>query len=142
MVVNKQQWANAFATITVTNFSLAGTGQVWQVSAINAVTCLTDIQFTGGVFSYTFPPQSVSLLVLPAAALPPPPQFRAGGVDSPGTFEFWPEGQTGRTCRIESSTDLVNWGSVLTNTLASNSWHVLLPATNTPGSFYRGVWSP
>ena len=62
--------------------------------------------------------------------------------DSAGTFEFWPEGQTGRTYRIESSTDLVNWGSVLTNTLASNSWHVLLPATNTPGSFYRGVWSP
>jgi hypothetical protein len=142
MVVNKEQWANAFATIGVTNFSLAGTGQIWQVSAINAISRLADLSFTGSVFSNTFPPQSVTLLILPAAAAPPPPQLRAGAVDSGNTFDFWLDGQPGRTYRIQSSTDLVNWVSVLTHALSSNSWHVLLPATNAPAGFYRGVWVP
>jgi len=39
---------------------------------------------------------------------------------------------------LQSSSDLIHWQAVITNTFSSNSVEVLVPTTNTTGMFYRG----
>lgn len=54
-------------TINLANFPHDGKAQVWQLTAANSINRLADVSFTGNSFAMTLPPQSVSLLVLPAA---------------------------------------------------------------------------
>ncbi|HWX21313.1 MAG TPA: glycoside hydrolase family 44 protein [Candidatus Binatia bacterium] len=142
MVINKQLSASATATVTITNRLLNGSGQVWQLTSANTITRLSDISFTANVFSNTLPPQSITLFVLPAGVLPPPPQLQAGAMSPTNTFDLWLYGTAGQRYVILSSSNLVNWVPVQTNTLSSSSWHLVLPATNGPRSFYRGQWAP
>jgi PKD repeat protein len=67
MVVSKYLSGTTPATINLANFGHNGSAQVWQLTAANSITHLSDISFSGNSFGVTLPPQSVSLLVLPAA---------------------------------------------------------------------------
>ncbi len=137
MVINKQLSASASLTVTITNFVNCGAAQVWQLTSGNVITRLSDLSFNGSALSNTVPPQSITLYVLPS-----PPRLRAGTLSSTNTFDFWLDGQANQRYVIQSSPDLVNWTSVLTNTPTSNSWHVILPASNHSQAFYRGKWIP
>jgi hypothetical protein len=49
-------------------------------------------------------------------------------------------GVSGRTIVLQTSSDLVNWVSLVTNTLASSNWSFTnTPAGSTTKSFYRGM---
>ena len=142
MVINKQLTAGATATVAITNRLLSGTGQVWQLTSANAINRLSDIHFTGWCFhQYTVPAQSITLFVLPFGTPPPPPSLRSSSLSSTNTFDLWLSGTAGQRYVLLSSSNLADWTPVQTNTLASNSWHVVLPASNS-ASFYRGQWAP
>ncbi|HVM46595.1 MAG TPA: glycoside hydrolase family 44 protein, partial [Candidatus Acidoferrum sp.] len=72
MVINKQLTASATASISLANFTPAGTAQAWQLTSANAITRLSDIHFSGTTFTSTVPLQSITLFVLPAAAVAGP----------------------------------------------------------------------
>jgi Glycoside hydrolase family 44 len=139
MVINKQLNVSAAATCSLTNFLPAGTAQVWQLTSANAITRLGDIAFTGNTFSNPVPAQSITLFVLLAGA---PPHLRAGVLNAGNAFDFWLDGQAGQRYVIQASTNFVYWTAVQTNTLGSNSFHVVLAATSIPYRFYRAQWAP
>jgi Glycoside hydrolase family 44 len=70
MVINKDLAATA-ATINLVNVQHRGSAQVWQLTASNAITRLSDTSFSGNSFTSTLPPQSITLFVLPGG-LPAP----------------------------------------------------------------------
>ena len=141
MVINKQLTASATATVTITNRLLSGVGQVWQLTSTNAINRLADIQLPGGVFTNIVPAQSITLFVLPFGTPPPPPNLQSGGLSSTNTFDLWLSGTAGQRYVLLSSSNLADWTPIQTNTLASSSWHIVLPANSSP-SFYRGQWAP
>ena len=136
MVINKQSTATATLSLAVSNFVNCGAAQVWQLTSANTITHLTDLSFNGLTLSNTVPAQSITLYVLPS-----PPRLRVGSMSSASAFDFWLDGQANQKYVIQSATNLVDWVSIVTNTPTSNSWHVTLPATNSP-AFYRAKWLP
>ena len=78
------------------------------------------------------------LLVLPAVI---PPALRFGTNNPVGQTELWLDGQAGRTYALQTSTNLLGWSSISTNTLSSNSFRFLVPVTNSAQIFYRGLLS-
>jgi hypothetical protein len=138
MVVNKQLSTAAAATINLNNFLPNGTGQIWQLSAINLITNLGSFNFTGTTITTTVPPQSITLFVIsPGTA----PALRAGTV-SGGNFDLWLDGTSGQKYILQGTTDFVNWSSLQTNTLATNSFHYVLPVAGNAYRFYRARWTP
>jgi hypothetical protein len=141
MAINKQLSSNAPVNVTVTNFLPTGIAQVWRLTSANAITRLSDISLAGSTFSNTLPAQSITLFVLLGVTLPSPPVLRAPTMTSSNTFAVWLDGQAGQRYAMLGSSDFVNWTAVQTNTLGSNSLHVILPRTNAH-RFYRAQWLP
>ena len=67
MVDNKVLSGTTPLHLSLANFSVAGSAQVWQLTATNAIQRLTDLALSGGTLSVSLPPQSVTLFVAPAA---------------------------------------------------------------------------
>ncbi|MCA1596871.1 MAG: cellulase, partial [Chloroflexi bacterium] len=65
MVINKYLSGTTPVTVNVANFSGTGTAQVWQL-ANGAISQLGNATVSGGSLSFTAPPKSVTLFVLPA----------------------------------------------------------------------------
>jgi hypothetical protein len=68
MVINKSLASSTPANINIANFSAGSSAQVWQLTAANAINRLNDISSSGGSLSLTVPAQSITLMVIPAAA--------------------------------------------------------------------------
>jgi hypothetical protein len=141
MVINKQIVINATVSLTISNFVATGTAHVWQLNATNIITHLPDLTLSGNILSTTVPAQSITLFVLPAAA-PAAPTLIAGNVSPTNTFDFWLNGQTGQTYALLWSTNLLNWVPFQTNTLASNSLHIVVSTSNSPARLFRAQWVP
>ncbi|MGD1085574.1 MAG: glycoside hydrolase family 44 protein, partial [Verrucomicrobiota bacterium] len=138
MVINKDlNNASAF-NANITNFNAAGTAQRWQLASANVITQLPNLTLTNQVLGDIVPSQSVTLYILPAAAVTPFNLQIAPG-RSTGQRTLWLNGQAGQTYLLESSTDLFNWPVAATNTLASNTAEILLTATN-DRMFYRALY--
>ena len=73
MVINKALSGTTAATVNLANVVHAGSAQVWQLTSANAITRVSDINVAGNSFSVTLPAQSITLFVLPTAALPSAP---------------------------------------------------------------------
>ncbi len=136
VLINKQLTANASVLLGLTNCVLTGAGQAWRLTSSNVIQQLPSFTFTANIISNTLPPQSITLLVLPTTAASAP-QLRPGGMNSNNTFDLWLDGQTGQRYVLESSSDLLNWLPVFTNTLSAGSWHAIIPIGTAPKSFYR-----
>ena len=63
------------------------------------------------------------------------------GNNQAGLLAISLNGQAGEVYVLESSTDLVNWASVSTNTLVGNSFPYLIATTNAAKMFFRGLLS-
>ncbi|MFL5348296.1 MAG: glycoside hydrolase family 44 protein [Hyalangium sp.] len=72
MVVGKFLTGTAGLTVDLAGFAPAGTAQVWQLTAANTLTRLTDVTLSGTRLTATVPASSITLFVVPraAAALP------------------------------------------------------------------------
>jgi len=73
MVISKYLSGNTPATLNLANFPHNGSAQAWRLTAANAITRLSDLSFSGNSLGITLPPQSITLLVLPAASGNQPP---------------------------------------------------------------------
>jgi hypothetical protein len=135
IVINKVLSGTTPVLLSVTNFSVAGTAQAWQLTSANTLSRLADLNYSGGALSNTLPAQSITLFVLPATAQPP--RLRAGTNAPPGQLELWLEGQAGTSYALLSSSTLSSWLPVSTNLLTSNSFRFLVPTTNSAQKFYR-----
>ena len=134
LVINKDLQNYTPATFTLTNLPASGTVQAWQLNSNNVIVHLSDKAFTNGILSQTLPPQSITLFVLPATTAS---ALRFGANAAPGQLELWLNGQAARTYVLQSSTDLLHWLPVSTNTLSSNSFRFVMPATDPTHVYYR-----
>jgi len=136
MVINKNLTNTTPLQLSLTNFANSGTAQAWQVTASNTLTRLADLPYAGSLLSNMLPPQSITLLVLPTAQ-----KFGLRlGTNAPAhELELWLAGQGGQNYVLQTSTNLAVWTSVSTNTLATNSFRLLLEATNNSQMFYRAI---
>ncbi len=137
MVVSKYLTGTTPLAVNLTNFLGNGTAQVWQLNASNVIARLGDLTWSNGALQTTVPGQSVTLLVLPpssALALVP------GAPRTDGQFEFWVNGEIGRSFVLQSSTNLLRWTPASTNTFAGASARFLLPGGSRP-QFCRAVLS-
>jgi hypothetical protein len=144
MVINKQSSAFAGMTLTLTNFSEAGTAKVWQLNASNIIARLSDVAFSGNTLSAVVPAQSITLFILPAASVlaPPPPSLAGVGSMTPNTITFgFTNGVASLTYILQSSTNLINWSPVQTNTLTTTSNSYTFSTSNA-ARFYRAQWLP
>jgi hypothetical protein len=137
IVINKQLTNTQPVAIALSNYVANGTAQVWQLTSSNVISRLPDITFSGTTLSNSVPAQSITLFVLPARnAL----RLR-NTVMNAGSFDFWIDAQSNQPYVIQSSSNLLDWLPLQTNTPASNSFHVTLPATSRQ-RFYRAQWLP
>jgi hypothetical protein len=137
MLINKQLGVGADLNLTLTNFAVNGLAQAWQLTASNSISRLNDIAFTGNILRTTVPPQSITLFVLPPSAAAPTPVLLSGSIAGTNTFDLRVNGQAGQSYVLQSTTNLINWSPFQTNTLSTNSWHVVMPVSRTQATFYR-----
>ena len=129
--------------INLTNFQANGTAQVWQVSSSNVISRLGDIAFTENSLTATLPPQSITLFVLdPGSAVSPQAWLQANPVTSTNLVDLVVNGQPGQTYILQSSSNLVNWASIQTNSLGGNTWQATVPVTKNERMFYRVQKAP
>jgi fibronectin type 3 domain-containing protein len=79
MVINKQQGSTP-VTVSLANFSDAGTAQVWQINSASqtAIARLADAVIASNNTAITVPSQSITLLVIPAGNISSPPSVPTG----------------------------------------------------------------
>jgi hypothetical protein len=149
LVVNKSKTSALDGQITLGGFVPAVAGTLWsygipqdEATRTNAAFALQDIatNSVSGIasnFTQSFPPLSMSVFTL-APNAPSLTVFRQGGSAS---YAVQLSGQKNVRYFVQSSTNLVNWTTVATNTLTSTSTN--LPITiNTPQRYWRAVWQP
>jgi hypothetical protein len=139
MVINKVLSGVTPLSLNLTNFANSGTAQAWQLTASNVIMQLPAVPYAGGVLSNLLPAQSITLFVLPTATNL---RLRLGTNAAPGQLLLWMDGQGGQRYLLQSSTNLVTWSTVSTNTFTTNSFSVLLPTANPAAMFYRGLLNP
>jgi hypothetical protein len=134
MVINKDLNNVTPITANITNFNAIGTVQRWQLTSVNVINQLANITLTNKVLSDMLPAQSITLFVLP-----PQTSFHLRVVPgAAGQIPFWLDGEAGQSYVLQSSSNLLVWSAISTNTLSSNSFEFFMPATNSR-MFYRGV---
>ena len=138
MVINKDIYNATPVNAGIANFNINGTAQRWQLTSANVITRLADISVTNNLLTDTVPSQSITLYVLPVVN---PFSLNTGTAAAPGQLTIWLNGQAGLAYALQSSTDLIHWSALATNTLMSNSFPFLVSTTNTTMQFYRGLWS-
>ncbi|MBV9266963.1 MAG: hypothetical protein JO061_12410 [Acidobacteriaceae bacterium] len=79
MVINKQQGSTP-VTVGLANFASAGTAQAWQINSASqtSITRLADLTVSNNAISTTVPSQSITLFVVPAGSVNPPPTAPTG----------------------------------------------------------------
>lgn len=134
MVINKSLSGSTPLLLSVTNFANSGVAQAWQVTASNVIARLANIPYAGGLVSNLLPAQSITLLVLPTNDSL---RLRVGTNAAPRQLELWIDGQGGQQYVLQSSTDLLTWTAVSTNTFATNSFRAVVGTASTGRLFYR-----
>jgi len=150
LLLNKDTQSNFNGQINISGFTPHGSGTVRsfgipqdEAARTNASLLAQDLKTNtvsglSGSFTTNVPPLSMTLITFPPAA----PALTALG-SAAGQFSFRLQGQPEARYFVQSSTDLINWSTALTNSLTASTGIV----TNTvPGSssagFWRAVWQP
>ncbi|NOS72852.1 MAG: alpha-L-arabinofuranosidase [Verrucomicrobia bacterium] len=151
LVVNKSQITDLNSQITLNGFTPASTAIVRSYGILNDEAARTNgpatakdistnsVSIASASFTRSFPTYSMTLLTLSPSA----PRLSAISPTAPGQFVFQLEGQPDVPYTIQSSTNLITWVSVATNTLVSPTLSVTNPiTTNPPQKYWRAVWQP
>jgi hypothetical protein len=138
MVVSKYLTGTAPIVLNVTNFTGNGAAQVWQLNASNVIAQLPGMAYSGGQMQTVVPGQSVTLFVLPPS---PVLRLAAGAEAASGQFQFTVGGEIGAGFILQSSTDLIHWSPVSTNTFTGTGATFQLPA-GPQTQFYRAAFLP
>ena len=79
MVISKYLSGTTPVAISMNNFSSNGAALVYQLTAANVITRLSDLSFTASMVNFTAPAQSITLLVIPTGTPNTPPIAIASG---------------------------------------------------------------
>jgi len=143
LVVNKSLTTNLNAEISVTGFTPVPEAIIRsygipqdEATRTNGPMAAQDIATTnfsgaGSVFSYDFPPLSMTMFTL-TAPIPEPPVLKALPLSLSGEFVFELQGQNGVSYTIQKSAGFLSWSSVSTNTLVGSS--MLITNNVVPGA--------
>jgi hypothetical protein len=71
MIVCKTVTGSTPVTVTAGSFAGTGTAQVWQLTSVNTITRLSDVDFAASTATLTVPPQSITLVVAPGVSVAP-----------------------------------------------------------------------
>jgi hypothetical protein len=150
LTINKDPMNTLTGQVAVAGFTPASGGTVYsygipqdnaaETSIGSPDIAQTNLSGVGTNFTYAFPPYSATVLALsPAPAkllsIPVPP--------AASQFVFQLQGQTGVPYVIQSSTNLMTWTSVSTNTPPTGTINItnsLIPSS--PVQFWRVIWVP
>jgi PKD repeat protein len=69
MVISKYLSGTTPINVALSNFSAAGSAQMYQLTAANTINHLSDLTLSGSTASFTAPAQSITLLVLPKSGV-------------------------------------------------------------------------
>jgi hypothetical protein len=141
MVINKQLTNTAPLNLTLANFKAARSAQAWRLTAANVIGRLPDLAVNGNVVTDLLPAQSMTLYVVPALVLVPPPSLLLPAGPVNGRLELVLGGVTGKKYVIEMSADLKTWVPISTNVLVQPLAVVMVPATGL-AEFYRALVAP
>jgi hypothetical protein len=72
MIVNKVLSGTSTASVNLANFAAAPQAEVWQLNATRRIAHLADVPVSGSSLSLDVPAQSITLLVIPPAAVTQP----------------------------------------------------------------------
>jgi len=153
LVIHKDPTTNFNAQIAISGFDPAPVATVRfygmpqdEAARTNAASTFQDLatnQITGvGTnFNLSFPPLSMTLLTLSPAA-PEPPLLGLVSPASPGrAWTLRLQGKPGQSYLLQSTTDLVGWATVSTNTLSGTQLDMTLPSGPSI-QFWRAAWTP
>jgi PKD repeat protein len=84
MVICKYLSGTTPVSIAFTNFGASGSAQLWQLTSANFINRLADLNISGSTLSFTAPPQSITLLVLPSGSPNTPPSAVASANPTTG----------------------------------------------------------
>jgi hypothetical protein len=135
MVVNKYLTSSTPLVINTTNFTATGTAQAWQINSSNFIAQLPNVPWTTGTLQTTVPAQSITLFVLPASSTL---NLQVGSQGAAGQFQLLVTADIGSSVAVESSTDLVHWSTVATNTVSATNQAFSVSAGSS-AEFYRAV---
>ncbi|MBI3650163.1 MAG: cellulase [Acidobacteria bacterium] len=99
MVIGKPLSGATPTTIQLANFAEQGITEVWQLTAANTITRLTDIAFSDSKININIPPQSITLLVVrggPSAVVNAPTELM-GSVASRQVTLTWTDNASNET---------------------------------------------
>jgi hypothetical protein len=137
MVINKDIANATPVSLNISNVTVTGSAQVWQLSG-GSISQLPNTGVTSGILNQTLPSQSITLFVLPAAM--PTAFLLQLGTNSPsGRLQLFLSGQQGQSYVVQSSSNLNAWQPISTNLLLSNSTNLTVNTTNAANMFYRAV---
>jgi hypothetical protein len=71
MIVCKTVTGSTPVTVTAGSFAGTGTAQAWQLTSVNTITRLSDVDFAASTATLTVPPQSITLVVAPGVSVAP-----------------------------------------------------------------------
>jgi hypothetical protein len=134
MVINKDITNATPVSLNISNVTVTGSAQVWQL-ANGSISQLANTGVTNGVLNQMLPSQSITLFVVPGVLF----SIQVGGSGPPGYFQLLLNGRQNQSYILQSSTDLNTWQTISTNVLASNSFSFFIPTTNAGGIFYRAA---
>jgi Glycoside hydrolase family 44 len=77
MLVAKTLTGDTPATVNLAHFNAGAAIQRWQLDSAKTITRRSDLAPSGATVSLTLPPQSITLLVIPAVPMPPAPVLTA-----------------------------------------------------------------
>jgi hypothetical protein len=134
MVINKDITNATPVSLNISNVTVTGSAQVWQLANSN-ISQLANTGVTNGILNQMLPAQSVTLFVVPATTAF---QMQVGS-HTAGNLQLLLDGQEGQSYVLQSSTNLDSWLPLSTNMLTSNSTSFFIPTTNRGGVFYRAA---
>jgi hypothetical protein len=150
LAINKDPSNTSTGQVAVAGFTPAsgGTAYSYGIPQDNAAqtgigspdVAQTNFSGAGTNFNYAFPPYSATVLALSPApakllAIPIPP--------GASQFVFQLQGQAGVPYVIQSSTNLITWTSISTNTLLASTMNITNFLDPTfPVQFWRAIWQP
>jgi len=71
IVINKQRVGTIDTTLNLANYAAAGTLETWQLTSANNIThVMPDVPYSGGTFSRSLGPQSITLFVVHGSGAP------------------------------------------------------------------------
>jgi hypothetical protein len=145
MAINKSPTNYYVAGVILTNYLPGGTATLYSygipqdnaaAAANNNCDITTNTYSVGANFNYNLAPYSINVF-----AFAPAPSLSVLPPSGAGQFVFQLAGQPGASYVLQTSTNLIDWISVATNTQPGNVLDMTNPTTlGTGAQFWRAAW--